>query len=138
MKKLTAYLMFDGDCEEAMNFYKNALDGDIGYMGKYGESPLEVKDDFKDKIIHAELSFDGGKIMASDHMKGTDFSGGTSGSNVQLNLGFIDENEMMETFNKLKEGGKVTMEVDEMFWGDKFGTLQDKFGIHWMFNCTSK
>ena len=138
MKKLTPYLMFNGDCEEAMNFYKDALDGDIGYMGKYSESPMEVEDDFKNKIMHAELNFDGGKIMASDHLKGADFSGGTSGANVHLNLGFIDEDEMSETFNKLKEGGNVTMEIDEMFWGDKFGMLQDKYGIHWMFNCTKK
>lgn len=138
MKKLTPYLMFNGDCEDAMNFYKEALDGDIGYIGKYSDSPLEIDDDYKNKVMHAELNFDGGKIMASDHMKGSDFGGVNIGSNVQLNLGFINEVEMMKTFNKLKEGGNIIMEVDEMYWGDKFGMLQDKFGIHWMFNCTTK
>jgi PhnB protein len=45
---------------------------------------------------------------------------------------------MMAVFNKLKEGGDITLEVDEMFWGDKFGMIQDKFGINWMFNCSGK
>jgi len=138
MKKLTPYLMFNGNCEEALNFYKDALDGNFPYMGRYGESPMEVDDDYKNKIMHAEFKWDGGAIMASDHMKGAGFTSEASGSNVHLNLSFIDEAEMMDVFNKLKSGGNVTMEVDEMFWGDKFGMLQDKFGIHWMFNCSGK
>jgi len=76
--------------------------------------------------------------MASDHMKGAGFTSEASGSNVHLNLSFIDEDEMMVAFNKLKTGGNVTMEIDEMFWGDKFGMLTDKYGIHWMFNCSKK
>jgi PhnB protein len=135
MKKLTPYLMFNGDCEKALNFYKDALDGKITYLGRYDESPLEVDNEFNDKIIHSELKWDGGAIMASDHLKGADFHTERSGSNVHLNLSFIDETEMMNVFNKLKAGGKVTMEIEKMFWGDKFGTLKDKFDIHWMFNC---
>ena len=138
MKKLTPYLMFNGDCEEAITFYKEALSAELGYLGRYGESPLEVDEAFKNKIMHVELKWDGGSLMASDHLKGGDFTTTSEGSNIHLNLSFRELDEMRSTFNKLSTNGEITREIKDTFWGDKFGMLKDKFGIHWMLNCIGK
>ena len=135
MKNLAPYLMFNGDCEEAMNFYKNCFGGEIGYMGRYGDSPMNVPESQKNKIMHVEFKFQGGSLMASDHVEGVGFTTGSKGANIHLSLGFDTVTEMEEAFNKLKEGGKVTMALNDTFWGDRFGMLEDKFGFNWMFSC---
>lgn len=138
MQNLTPYLMFNGNCEEAMNFYKEALNGEIGYMGRFGDSPMEVPEAQKNRIMHVEFSFWGGKIMASDHADEAGFTTPANGANIHLSLGFDDTSKMEETFNKMAEGGKVTMPLQDTFWGDRFGMLQDKFGINWMFSAKTK
>lgn len=138
MKNLTAYLMFNGDCEAAMNFYKECLGGEIGYMGRYGDMPSGTPESEKNKIMHASFTFWGGALMASDHVKEAGYTTDAGGSNVHLSLGFDEIQDMEDTFNKLKEGGKVTMELQDQFWGDRFGMLQDRHGINWMFSCTVK
>ena len=68
MQNLTPYLMFNGTCEKAMHFYKDCFDGELGYLGRYGDSPMNVDPADKDKIMHVEFKFWGGSIMASDHI----------------------------------------------------------------------
>ena len=134
--KLNPYLNFDGNAEEAVNFYKNALDGELVMLSRFGESPIPSADDEKQKIMHARIIFGGDNIiMISDTLKGSPFS--TNG-NIQLSIGLDDEAKTNEIFNKLSEGGKVVMPVAKQFWGDIFGMLQDKFGVNWMLNCTTK
>ncbi len=135
MQNLTPYLMFNGNCEEAMNFYKECFGGELGYMGRYGDSPMEVPPEQRDKIMHVELKFWGGSIIASDHMDCTGYTINTDGANIHLSLGFDSDRKMARTFKRLKRGGSVTMELREQFWGDKFGMLTDRFGIKWMFSC---
>ena len=137
MEKLKPYLMYKGDCEEAVNFYKKFFDGEIAFMGRYGDSPMEVAESHKNKILHIELKFWGGSILASDNIDSAE-SSKTNSSSIQLSLGFKDPLKMENTFNCLKQDGQVTMELKEQFWGDKFGMLTDKFGIKWMFNCPKK
>lgn len=127
--------MFDGNCEEAINFYKDCLDGEIIYLGRYSESPMEVPESHKDRIMHAGMDFWGGSIMASDHMESAGFTDNAGGSNVHLSLNFEDADKMDDVFNKLGAGGKITMPLEKTFWGDKFGMLQDKYGFNWMFSC---
>ena len=134
--KLNPYLNFDGNAEEAVNFYKNALDGELVMLSRFGESPIPSGEDEKQKIMHARIIFGGDNIiMISDTLKGSPFS--TNG-NIQLSIGLDDEAKTNEIFNKLSEGGKVVMPVAKQFWGDIFGMLQDKFGVNWMLNCTTK
>jgi PhnB protein len=135
MEKMNPYLMFDGNCEAAINFYKDIFDGEIGYFGRFSESPNEVTDSDKNKIMHVEFKFWGGSILASDHVESAGYTTKSEGSNIHLSLGFNSEGKMEETFNKLKQGGDVTMNIKEQFWGSKFGMLTDKFGIRWMFSC---
>ncbi len=134
--KLHPYLNFAGNAEEALNFYKDALGGEVLTISRYGDSPMPSDDDWKQKIIHARLQFgDDNIIMISDTMKGNSIS--THG-NIQLSIGLDDEEKTKQIFDKLAEDGKIAMPLAKQFWGDLFGMLQDKFGISWMLNCTPK
>jgi PhnB protein len=133
--KLSPYLNFAGNAEEAVEFYKTALDGEVVMLTRFGESPVPCAEDEKQKIMHARIVFGSDNIiMISDSLKGGPFS--TSG-NIQLSIGLDDEEQTNEIFNNLSEGGKVVMPVAKQFWGDIFGMLQDKFGVNWMLNCTT-
>jgi len=133
--KLIPYLHFAGNAREVLNFYKNALGGDIVQLGTYGESPMPSDEDYKDKVMHARFVFDGNMIMVSDVFKGQPVS--TNG-NIQLSVDVDNEGKLDEVFNKMAEGGTITMPLADQFWGAKFGMLKDKFGVSWMFNCEKK
>ncbi len=133
--KLFPYLSFNGNCEEALNFYKNAFDGEIIQLDRYGDSPMPSKDEHKNKIIHARLQVGDILIMASDVMNDRTI---ISGDSISLSVD-CDTNEQMEKFfTSMAEGGKITMPLQDQFWGAKFGMLADKYGFHWMFNCEKK
>ena len=133
--KLIPYLHFAGNARDVLNFYKDALNGEIVMLGTYGESPMPVDEDYKDKIVHARLVFDDNMIMISDSFKGKPAP--TEG-NIQLSVEVEDVSRLDEVFNKMAEGGTVTMPLADQFWGAKFGMLKDKFGVSWMFNCEKK
>jgi PhnB protein len=133
--KLFPYLNFGGNCEEALNFYKEALSGEIIQIGRYGESPMKSSEDYKDKIIHARLQFGNALIMASDVMNERPIN---SGDNISLSVDCDNDQQLEEAFSKMATEGKITMPLQEQFWGAKFGMLTDKFGINWMFNCEKK
>ena len=133
--KLYPYLNLNGHCEEALNFYKSAFDGDITQLGRYGDSPMESPDEVKDKIIHGRVQFGDVIIMASDAMNEKDF---TRSGDISLSIECETADQLEKVFAKMAEGGKVTMPLQDQFWGARFGMLTDKFGIHWMFNCEKK
>ena len=133
--KLTPYIHFAGNAEEALNFYKNAMNGEIVQLGRYGESPMPTDEDYKNKVLHARLLIGDNLLMVSDVFKGQEIS--TKG-NIQLSIEMDDVSQMEEVFIKMSEGGKVTMALQDTFWGARFGMLIDKFGVSWMFNCELK
>ena len=134
--KLNPYLHFEGNAEEVLNFYINALGGEVEMLSRYKDSPMPSDEDYKDKIMHARYVFgDGNILMISDSSKGDIVS--TNG-NIQLSVEIADPVEIENVFNKMAEGGTVTLPISEQFWGAKFGMLKDKFGISWMFNCQLK
>lgn len=128
---VTPYLHFEGKAEEALNFYKDAFDGEIVMISRYKDGPMQVDEDWKDKIMHARLNFGKSMIMISDGPK--DFKTTVNG-NIQLSIEFDDEQKMEEVFNKLAAGGKITLPLAKQFWGAKFGMLVDKYGTGWMVN----
>ena len=132
--QLVAYLMFEGQAKEAMDFYKSIFGGKLESQ-TFAEIPgYEGSEENKDKIMHAQLESDGFTVMASDSMDGETIKGGN-----QICLTFVsnDDSRMTEIYTKLSgSGGKVIDELSEKFWGDKFGVVEDKFGITWMFNIT--
>jgi len=129
--KLTPYLNFAGNAEEALSFYAAVFGGEITMLSRYGVSPMPSDDDWKEKLIHARLLFEGNLIMLSDSFKGQPAVGT---GNVQLSMEISDAAKIDTIFSALAEGGTVTMPLQEQFWGAKFGMLTDKFGISWMFN----
>jgi PhnB protein len=132
--RLNAYLHFGGNAEEALNFYKNILKGNIFSITRYGESPMPVDEDWKNKIMHARLEFDDSLLFISDGPKGYSSSHG----NISLSLETSNVQHGEDVFNKLAEGGQVVMPMADQFWGARFGMTTDKYGIMWMVNCEQK
>jgi len=129
------YLFFNGQCEEALKFYATALKGEIKSIMKVSDGPKEYqKPELMNFVMHSEFVVGKVNILASDSMNHPV----DSGSNNSICLNFDDAVEIAGAFKALSEGGTVTMELQDTFWGAKFGTLKDKFGIHWMFNCEKK
>jgi PhnB protein len=133
--KLTPYIHFQGNAEEAMNFYAKALGGVIISINRYGDSPMPCDEDYKHKVIHGRVQFDDNVIMISDTFKGNEVK--TEG-NIQLSIELTEEGQIDNVFKKMAEGGTVTMELQDTFWGARFGMLKDQFGVSWMFNYEIK
>ncbi len=131
MQAITPYLMFNGNAAEAMLFYAKALEGKIVHSQTYGESGMPVSDEAKDRIMHALFEADKLQFMISDCQPGKEVK---SGSQISLSLNFDDIESINKTFDSLSVDGEVTMELQDTFWGARFGMLDDKFGVSWMFN----
>ena len=133
--KLITYLTFAGNCEEALNFYKQTLNGEIVHVSYMGEGQMEVPESVKGKVMHARLKFGENELYMSDTF---DPSTLKQGSNVSLSLQPDNLAEAETVFNDLSVGGKVIMPMQDTFWGARFGMFTDKFGIQWMVNCELK
>ncbi len=133
--KLVPYLLFGGNAEEALKFYEEIFDGEITQLSRFGESPMPCEEPEKNKIMHARLVFDGNLLMISDGMKEYEV---VASKMIQLSLDLDSVERLEKVFNKMAEGGNVTMPLTDQFWGARFGMLKDKFGISWMFNCEIK
>ena len=130
---LTPYLNFNGNAGEAMKFYHAILGGDL-QMQTFGETNMAQNPADKDRIIHAVLKSGAITFMASDTMPERLSK---AGDNVHMSLSGQDNAKLTEIFNGLSSGGKVDMPLAKQFWGDTFGQVTDKFGIHWMVNITN-
>ena len=133
--QLITYVTFAGNCEEALNFYKEALSGEVLQISKMGEGPMEVPEQVKGKIMHARLKIGDNVLYMSDTF---DPSSVVQGNNVSLSLQPETIAQTEDLFNKLSAGGTVKMPLEDTFWGARFGMFTDKFGIHWMINCELK
>jgi PhnB protein len=130
MKEIVTYLNFDGNCKQAMQFYKQCLGGEL-HMAPFSEGPGNIPVEAKDRILHARLAAGPAILMASDTMPGSPFKQGTNFS-ICLNPESLAEAE--KVFSALAEKGKVTMPLQDTFWGARFGSLTDQFGVNWMVN----
>ena len=133
--KLITYLTFAGNCEEALNFYKENLKGEIVHISYMGEGQMEVPEAAKGKVMHSRLKFGENELYMSDTF---DPSTIKQGNNVSLSLQPTNLAEAETVFNDLSAGGKVIMPLQDTFWGARFGMFTDKFGIQWMVNCELK
>lgn len=131
MPVLDSYLFFDGTCAEAMRFYERTLGGKLEMMMTYGQSPdpQQCPPGSQDRIMHANLIIEGRNLMASDTPAG---QAGAGMSGFSLSLAYQSADEARRIFDKLSEGGKVTMPVSKTFWAEAFGMLTDRFGTPWM------
>ena len=135
--KLHPYLMFAGNCEDAINFYKDVFDAEIGQIMRYSEMPpghMEVTKEMEHLIMHCLLHFKDITIMACDNMM-PDYQ---AGNDCYLSVDVPDIDEAFAVFNSLAEGGTIGMPFEDTFWGGKFGMLTDKFGVGWMVSSEHK
>ena len=128
MKELTTYLIFNGNCRQAMQFYAKCLNAEL-HMMSFGESPGEIPKEAKDRVMHARLAKGAAVVMASDNMPGMAFQQGDNFS-IAVTCDNVDETDRI--FNALADQGKIKMPLQETFWAFRFGMLTDQFGINWM------
>jgi PhnB protein len=134
-----SYLFFNGNCEQAVEFYRKALGAEMEMMIRFKESPEPpppgmMPPNWGDKIMHTSFRVGQTTVMGSDgcgpEAKG--FHG------FSLSLSVATEAEADRYFNALAAGGKVTMPLNKTFWSPRFGMLEDRFGIGWMVSVPGK
>ena len=130
MTQINSYLTFNGNCREAMSFYKECLGGDL-MLQTIGESPMADKmpAKMKESILHSTLTKDNLVLMGSDMC---DEKGLIKGNSVSLMLNCSSEEEIKACYAKLSKDGEATHPLENTFWGAVFGDLTDKFGNHWL------
>ena len=132
--KLNPYLQFRDNARDAMTFYQEVFGGElnINTFGDFGGAD-ETHGAAAEGVMHAQLeSPNGFTLMASDIPPGMD-TGGDAG-NATISLSGDDDADLRGYFDKLADGGQVTMPLEKQMWGDEFGMLTDKFGVDWMVN----
>lgn len=138
MASVNVYLNFNGNCEEAFNFYRSVFGGEFSYMGRFGEMPppddpnQQVPESDKDKIMHVSLPISKETSLMGSDTGGQWAPGFKQGNNFSISINADSKDEADKLFNALAAGGQVTMPLGSTFWGDYFGMLTDKFGINWM------
>jgi PhnB protein len=136
IKNLNPYLNFNGDAAKAIALYETVFGTKAEQVGRFGEVPGgDVPPEHADRIMHARLSIGPGMVMLSDAPPGMAVA---KESNTHVCLDFDDASDMTKKFDALADGGRVTMPLQDTFWGATFGMLTDRHGIRWMFNCDKK
>lgn len=142
MTTINPYLTFNGNCQEAFNFYKKVFQKEFSYIGTFSDMPdnpeYPVLESEKDKIMHVSLP-----ISEETNLMGSDTSEAfgkvaNPGSNFSISVNTRDPKEVERIFNELAEGGQITMPLNKTFWGAYFGMLIDQFDIQWMVNCETE
>jgi PhnB protein len=134
--QIQPYLFFDGRCEEAIEFYKNALGAEVMMLMRFKENPEPPGPDdackpapgMEDKIMHASIRIGDSVIMASDGQ----CKGQPSFQGVSLSLTVPNAAEADRLFAALSEGGQVQMPLMTTFFSPRFGMVADRFGVSWM------
>ena len=133
--QIQPYLFFDGRCEEAIAFYRDALGAQELMKMRFKDAPpsdgYEVTPESADKIMHAALAIGSTHLLMSD---GQDSQGKTAHSGFSLSVSASDVASGQKYFNALAQGGQITMPFQKTFWTEGFGMLVDKFGVPWMVN----
>ena len=144
MSRVSTYLNFPRQTEEAFNFYKSVFGTEFtSEIHRLGSVPMQpgqptMADADKNLVMHIELPILGGHVlMGTDAPESMGFTV-NFGNNVYINLEPDTREETDRLFAALSEGGKVEMALMDMFWGAYFGSCTDKFGVQWMFNCNGK
>jgi PhnB protein len=140
MAKVSTYLNFARSTEEAFRFYQSVFGGRIRRRGieRFSEIPDNaLPDEEKDLIMHIELPILGGHVlMGSDAPESMGFQV-TAGNNVHISIEPDSREETSRLFDLLSEGGTITSQLQETFWGAYFGSCVDKYGVQWIFNYSN-
>ncbi len=141
MTTVNAYLNFNGNCEEAFNFYKSVFGGEFPYVGRFKDMPQDAGGDTiapeeQEKIMHISLPVSKETILMGSDLTGEWSKNFNQGNNISISISTDSREKADELFSKLSDGGQVMMPMDSTFWGDYFGMFTDKFGINWMVGFT--
>lgn len=139
MPRTDCYLNFMGNTEEAFNFYKSVFGREFSYLVRYKDTPeaerLSPAD--QEKLMHVSLPIgEHSTLMGTDTLE----SMGDKlifGTNMSISVSVDSKEEADKIFNGLSQGAKVDMPIQDMFWGDYWGMLTDKFGVQWMVNFSN-
>jgi len=144
MAIVSTYLNFTRNTEEAFNFYKSVFNTEfVGTVARFSEIPPQegmppLPDADKNLVMHVQLPILGGHmLMGTDAPESMGFKVNV-GNNVYICLSPDTRKETKRLFDALANGGKVSMDLQDTFWGAYYGSLTDKFGVQWMFNCEEK
>jgi PhnB protein len=123
------YLSFEGRCEEALEFYRKALDAEVAVLMRFEQNPApRPAPGTERKVLHSELRIGESRLMASD--------GGCRGpatyQGIALSLAVADDAEAARRFAALADGGTVRMPLAKTFFATSFGVVADRFGVEWM------
>lgn len=145
MAAVSTYLNFPRNTEEVFNYYKSIFGGEFfggGFM-RFADIPASadnppIAEEDKNLVMHVEL-----RILGTHTLMGTDAPESMGfklnfGNNSYISLQPDTREETKQLFDKLSAGGNVSMDLQDMFWGDYYGSCTDKFGVQWMFNCNEK
>lgn len=129
---INVYLNFDGNCKEAVDYYRGVFNAAEQPVMTFGEGPSDpaypIPEEAKDRIMHTFLDVHGMKLMFSDIWPGMEF---VVGNNMSMTVVDKDIDEIKRLYEELKEGGKVEMELQETFWSKAYASLVDRFGVCW-------
>lgn len=131
------FVNFKGNCREAVEFYAEVFKTEKPQIMTYGDTPQQPGEEFpqfeevKNMVMAASVNINGSNVMFQDVFPDMPL---TIGSNINLTITLNDMEEIKSIFSKLKDGGAVSMDLQETFWSKLYGAVTDKFGIPWQFN----
>ena len=135
MIEISPVLTFNGNCEAAFEYYKSVFGGEYQFLYRYNDVDFEnLPAGFEEKILHVSLP-----LIKNVYLMGSDSPDGSSNSNkkgiVSIGLRLNDEGETFRLFESLSDGGNVIVPLGKVFYADYFGSVTDRFGVCWTFNC---
>jgi PhnB protein len=131
MLGVSPYIAFQGNCRQAIEFYKTALDAEVLFTQTVGESPMPDMG-AAGNIMHCTMKVGDSTIMMCDDPRS---DSGAAGGNISLAIGMNDAERARRIFGELARNGSVIMPLEKTYWAEAFGMVTDQFGVKWMVNC---
>jgi len=139
MATVNVYLTFDGNCEDAFNFYRSVFGGDFAYIGKFNEMPQQevqpaMNEADGNKVMHVMLPISKETCLMGSDTGGEWAASFKQGNNYSISINADSKAEADKLFEGLSTVGQITLPMNHTFWGAYFGMFTDQFGINWMVN----
>lgn len=136
MTTVNVYLTFNGNCEEAFNFYRSVFGGEFAMFSRFNEMPSDegnqMPEEEGNRIMHVGLPISNETMLMGSDTGGEWAANFQAGNNFSISVTTDSRTKADQFFNDLAEGGQVIMPMNDTFWGDYFGMCVDQFGINWM------
>ena len=130
--QLELFINFDGNCREAVAFYAKVFQSEVNNLMTYGQAPPDpnypMAEEDRDKVMYAGLRIGGITVMFMDMPSGSPL---VVGNNINPTVSLDNKEEVGRIFNELKDGGVVYMELQQTFFSELYGMVQDRFGVIW-------